>query len=61
MPNKVLIPSAALAGLGRFLGDGVEAVLPSTFPSLAAMAAAHPDVSAAIRVWARRRSQPCRS
>lgn len=48
MANKVLIPSPALGGLGRFLGDGVEAVLPSAYPSLAAMAAAHPDVTAAI-------------
>jgi len=48
MAFKVLIPSPALAGLGRFLGDGVEAVLPSAYPSIAAMAEAHPDISAAI-------------
>ncbi|MCC6919622.1 MAG: 2-hydroxyacid dehydrogenase [Alphaproteobacteria bacterium] len=48
MPNKVVIPSAGLAGLGRFLSSGIEAVLPSAFPSLEAMSAQHGDVTAAI-------------
>lgn len=48
MPNKVVIASAGLGGLGRFLGSGVEAVLPSAFASLEAMAAKHGDATAAI-------------
>ena len=48
MPKKVVIPSAGLAGLGRFLGPGVEAVWPSAFPALEAMATPHGEVTDAM-------------